>query len=141
MRAYTCSVFNCLVAVKIRPWQVLSTERFQGGTGKMKTQRFVVALALALLMLAGTSSAQTVEVTEVTPRGQVIVAKRQTLAVRYKDNDGTSVNMVGTTINPQAMGKAEVQRKEGRSRIRLEMENLGNTQALGAYYTTYILWA
>lgn len=107
----------------------------------MKTQKFVVALALALLMLAGNSLAQTVEVTEITPRGQVIVAKRQTLAIRYKDNDGTSVNMVGTALNPQAMGKAEVKRKEGRSRIRLEMENLGNPQALGAYYTTYILWA
>jgi outer membrane protein OmpA-like peptidoglycan-associated protein len=105
----------------------------------MKKHIFVVALAL--LMLAGNSLAQTVEVTEITPRGQVIVAKRQTLAVRYKDNDGTSVNMVGTTLNPQAMGKAEVKRKEGRSRIRLEMENLGNPQALGAYYTTYILWA
>jgi outer membrane protein OmpA-like peptidoglycan-associated protein len=70
-----------------------------------------------------------------------MTAKRHVLAVRYKDNDGTSVDMVGTTINPQANGKAEVKRKEGRTRVRLEIESLGNPQALGPYYTTYILWA
>jgi outer membrane protein OmpA-like peptidoglycan-associated protein len=107
----------------------------------MNIRRFTLASALALLTLAGNSLAQTVEVREVTPRGQVLLAKRQTLAVKYKDNDGTSVNMVGTTLNQQATGKAEVKRKEGRTRVGLTMENLGNPQALGAYYTTYILWA
>jgi outer membrane protein OmpA-like peptidoglycan-associated protein len=107
----------------------------------MKIRRFTIASALALMMLAGNSLAQTVEVTEVTPRGQMVAAKRHTLAIKYKDEDGTSVNMVGTQLNPQATGKAEVKRKEGRTRIRLEMENLGHPQALGAYYTTYLLWA
>ena len=107
----------------------------------MNIRRFTIASALLLVMLAGNSLAQTVEVTEINPRAQVVAAKRQTLAIRYKDDDGTSVNMVGTTLNPQAMGKAEVKRKEGRTRVRLEMDNIGNPQALGAYYTTYILWA
>ena len=107
----------------------------------MKLQRFVIASALLSFALAGSSLAQVVEVREVVPTAQVTVAKRATLAIRYKDEDGTSVNMVGTNVNPQAMGKAEVKRKEGRTRIRLEMENVGNPQALGAYYTTYILWA
>jgi outer membrane protein OmpA-like peptidoglycan-associated protein len=107
----------------------------------MNIRKFTTAAGLLLLVLAGSLPAQTVEVTEVTPRGQLVAAKRQTLAIRYKDDDGTSVNMVGTALNPQAMGKAEVKRKEGRTRVRLEMDNMGNPQALGAYYTTYILWA
>jgi outer membrane protein OmpA-like peptidoglycan-associated protein len=72
---------------------------------------------------------------------RVVIAKRHTLAIRYKDNDDTSVNMVGTTLNPQAVGKAEIKRKEGRTRIKLKMESLSHPQALGAYYTTFILWA
>jgi outer membrane protein OmpA-like peptidoglycan-associated protein len=107
----------------------------------MNIRKSIIATALLSFALAGNSFAQTVEVTEVTPRAQVMAAKRQTLAIRYKDDDGTSVNMVGTSLNPQAVGKAEVKRKEGRTRVRLEMENVGNPQALGAYYTTYILWA
>jgi outer membrane protein OmpA-like peptidoglycan-associated protein len=98
-------------------------------------------VALMLVSLAGAAIAQTVEVTRVTPESQVMVAKRTTLAVKYEDNDGTSVNMIGTNINPRAWGKAEVKRKEGRTRIKLEMQGVGHPQDLGAYYTTFILWA
>jgi outer membrane protein OmpA-like peptidoglycan-associated protein len=49
--------------------------------------------------------------------------------------------MAGTAIAPGVIGKAEVKRKEGRTRIRLEMRGLVNPQTLGAYYTTYVLWA
>lgn len=107
----------------------------------MLIKRLMTATALISFMLAATSFAQTVEVTRVVPTAQVTIAKRATLAVRYKDEDGTSVNMVGTNLNMQAAGKAEVKRKEGRTRVRLEMENIGHPQSLGAYYTTYILWA
>ncbi len=107
----------------------------------MILRRFIIATALFSLMLAANSFAQTVEVRREIPTAQVSVAKRATLAVTYKDEDGTSVNMVGTNLNRQAAGKAEVKRKEGRTRVRLEMENIGHPQALGAYYTTYILWA
>jgi len=105
----------------------------------MKT-RILLLLGALLAVFAINTAAQTVEVRQVTS-SQVIVEKRHTLAVRYKDNDETSVNITGTALNPQAVGKAEIKRKEGRTRVKLKMENLGNPQALGAYYTTYILWA
>lgn len=102
----------------------------------------LVWCSVALLLLAvGDAAAQTVEVRQVAPDDRVVIAKRHTLAIRYKDNDDTSVNVAGTTLNPQAFGKAEIKRKDGRTRIKLKMENLGHPQALGAYYTTYILWA
>ncbi len=98
-------------------------------------------IALALLVLPGSAVAQTVEATQVNLQAQVIVAKRTTLAVKYEENDGTSVNLIGTNINPRAMGKAEVKRTQGRTRVRLMMHRLGHPQTLGAYSTTFILWA
>lgn len=100
------------------------------------------ALFLAAIFLASfsaiTASAQRLQ------RGrtvEVIVAKRATLAIKYPEKDGTSVDMVGTAIQPRARGKAEVKRQDGRTRIKLEIENMENPQSLGAYYTTYVLWA
>jgi outer membrane protein OmpA-like peptidoglycan-associated protein len=101
----------------------------------------IMAAALVVSAFAGTSLAQTVEVRRVDPDAQVVMVKRHTLAIRYKDNDDTSVNVVGTALNPQVIGKAEVKRKDGRTRIKLKVRDLGHPQALGAYYTTYILWA
>jgi outer membrane protein OmpA-like peptidoglycan-associated protein len=94
-----------------------------------------------MLVLTGIALPQEIEVRRIQTAGPVIVAKRHTLAIRYKDNDDTSVNIVGTALNPQAMGKAEVKRKDGRTRLKLKMQNLGHPQSLGAYYTTYTLWA
>ena len=98
-------------------------------------------IALALLVLSGSAVAQTVDATRVTSQAQVVVAKRTTLAVKYEENDGTSVNLIGTNINPRAMGKAEVKRTQGRTRVRLMMQRLGHPQRLGAHATTFILWA
>ena len=103
--------------------------------------RAPLVFSLLIVMVAISSPAQTVEVRQVTSQGQVLIAKRHTLAIKYKDNDDTAVNIVGTALNPRTMGKAEVKRKEGRTRVKLTVQNLGHPQALGAYYTTYILWA
>ena len=97
--------------------------------------------ALLVFTVARNSPAQTVEVRRIQTAGPVLIAKRHTLAIRYKENDDTSVNITGTALNPQSMGKAEVKRKDGRTRVKLKVQNLGHPQALGAYYTTYILWA
>lgn len=107
----------------------------------MFIRRSASLIALALLVQPGSAVAQTVEATQVTSQAQVIVAKRTTLAVKYEENDGTSVNLIGTNINPRARGKAEVKRTEGRTRVRLMMQRLGHPQTLGAYSTTFILWA
>jgi len=72
---------------------------------------------------------------------QWVVAKRQVLAVTYNENKETAVTMSGTAIAPRVMGKADVEFKGGRTNIRLEMESFDNPQSLGAFYTTYVLWA
>jgi outer membrane protein OmpA-like peptidoglycan-associated protein len=104
----------------------------------MKISRLISASALFVMTFAGISFAQTVQVNN---SSQWVAARRQILAVKYIENNQTAVNMAGTSLVPRASGKADVEFKHGRSRIKLEMENLGHPQSLGAYYTTYILWA
>jgi outer membrane protein OmpA-like peptidoglycan-associated protein len=116
----------------------LSRNSFEQENSKMKISRFITASALFLMALAGTSFAQTIEVTNTS---QWVAARRQILAVKYIEDNQTAVNMAGTSLVPQATGKADIEFKHGRSKIKLEMENLGHPQSLGAYYTTYILWA
>jgi len=106
----------------------------------MKRVIFSVASVLLLLMLAGTVAAQSTRATEVTT-GQVMVAKRSILAVKYIEDKETAVNIVGTALAPRVMGKADVEFKHGRARVKLELENLPHPQSLGPYYTTFILWA
>lgn len=104
----------------------------------MNITRFITASALFLITLAGTISAQTVEVTNAS---QWVAAKRQVLAVKYNENNQTTVTMLGTAIAPRVMGKADVEYKKGRTNVRLEMDSFANPQSLGAFYTTYMLWA
>jgi hypothetical protein len=93
------------------------------------------------LVLSDVVISQTSEVRRIQTAGPMVIAKRHTLAIRYKDNDDTSVNIAGTALNPQTIGKVEVKRKDGRTRLKLKVHNLGHPQSLGAYYTTYIIWA
>ncbi len=63
------------------------------------------------------------------------------MAVKYNENNQTTVNMSGTAIAPRVMGKADVEFKQGRTNVRLEMASFDNPQSLGGFYTSYILWA
>ncbi len=103
---------------------------------KLKT----VFLFSALLLTLPVSTALAQSITEVRTE-QVVLAKRATLAIKYPEQQGTSVDMIGTAIQPRARGKAEVKRADGRTRIKLHLENLENPQNLGTFYTTYVLWA
>ncbi|HXG65641.1 MAG TPA: OmpA family protein [Blastocatellia bacterium] len=107
----------------------------------MNAQRLALASALLLPLFAGNGFAQTTDIATTTPGAQVMVAKRTILAVKYPENDGTEVDVVGTALNPRVTGKADVKRKEGRSRIKLRVQNLEHPQSLGAPYTAYVLWA
>ncbi len=107
----------------------------------MNSKRIIVASALIAVMIAVASFAPVVEAGQENANSQWMVVKRKTLAIRYKNNDSTAVNMVGSAIAPRAMGKAEIRNKNGSTRIKLEMTNLGNPQVIGSYYTTFVLWA
>ena len=108
----------------------------------MKITRFITASALFLTALVGAVSAQTVEVPNTSQwPSQWVAAKRHVMAVKYNENNQTTVNMSGTAIAPRVMGKADVEFKQGRTNVRLEMASFDNPQSLGGFYTSYILWA
>ena len=108
----------------------------------MKITRFITASALFLTALVGAVSAQTVEVANTSQwPSQWVAAKRHVMAVKYNENNQTTVNMSGTAIAPRVMGKADVEFKQGRTNVRLEMASFDNPQSLGGFYTSYILWA
>ncbi len=104
----------------------------------MNITRFLTASALLLTALVGVGFTQTVEVTKTS---HWIAVRRQILAVKYNESKQTTVTMAGTAIAPRVLGKADVEFKQGRTNVRLEMESFENPQSLGAFYTTYVLWA
>jgi hypothetical protein len=63
------------------------------------------------------------------------------LAVTHVGHTKSTIDVSGTAIAHKVRGRAEVEFKDGRARITLDMGNLGDPQRLGALYTTFILWA
>src|SRR6186997_2440284 len=105
----------------------------------MKTTRSMIAIASLLMAFAGVASAQDAPMPE--RPTYWAAARRQVLAVTYRENKQTTVTMSGTAISPRVMGKADVEFKQGRTNVRLEMTSFSTPQALGGFYTTYVLWA
>jgi len=101
----------------------------------MKTIRRIAVAIAALSALALISYGQRVVTTD------AIDVKRSTLAISYPEGHDSSVNIIGTSLSPTIDGKAKIERKSGRTRIKLDIDRLPNPQSLGAFYTTYILWA
>jgi outer membrane protein OmpA-like peptidoglycan-associated protein len=108
----------------------------------MKMTRLITAGALLLTASVGLISAQTVKVARTSQLPtHWVAAKRHVMAVTYNENNQTTVNMSSPAIAPRSIGKADVEFKQGRTNVRLEMESLANPQSLGGFYTSYVLWA
>lgn len=107
----------------------------------MNLKKTFIASAMIAVMIAVASLAQIVAAGQQTANSQWMAVKRKTLAIRYKNNDSTTISMAGSAIVPRALGKAEIKNKDGSTRIKLEMANLGNPQAISPYYTAFVLWA
>lgn len=83
-----------------------------------------------------------VEPMDQTPVFRVQVVSRTTKAVNYRHRGGsTTVDLKGTTLMPQAHGKAKVDSKAGRLEIDAEVSDLAGAQKFGTEYLTYVLWA
>jgi outer membrane protein OmpA-like peptidoglycan-associated protein len=96
-----------------------------------KSRRMFVALAAAAALLgASAASAQAAN-----------APRRTTLAITYGESASTHVDMIGSASLPGTVGEARIERKQGRTTVRLQMKELPHPQTLGAFYTTYIVWA
>jgi outer membrane protein OmpA-like peptidoglycan-associated protein len=96
-----------------------------------------ISVSVLMLLICTVCPAQTRA--RVTDSG--MIETRVTAAISYPQNETTSVDMAGSALIPAARGKAEVKRESGRTKIKFEISHLQHPQMLGAYYTTYVLWA
>jgi outer membrane protein OmpA-like peptidoglycan-associated protein len=95
---------------------------------------------LAALALA--QEATPVEPMDQTPVFRVKVIARTTKAVNYRHRGGsTMVDFKGTSLLPEAGGKAKVEGKEGRLQIDAELSRMQPATKFGGQYLTYVLWA
>ena len=85
----------------------------------MRFRALTIVVAGAFLLVG--SSTQSPVVRAATQASQSLFAKRATVAISYKEGNGTSIDMIGTALQPAVRGKAEVKRKDGRTRIAARM--------------------
>jgi outer membrane protein OmpA-like peptidoglycan-associated protein len=79
---------------------------------------------------------------ETVPLFRVQVVSRTLEAVNYRHLGGeTKVDMIGTTLMPEAKGDAHVDARHGRVVIGAKFDKLGPASQFGPEYLTYVLWA
>ncbi len=103
----------------------------------MKFQRLTILSAL-LMVIGALALAQSAPDATV---GQWSLVNRHTLAIQYPEGEDSTVDMTGTGLHSNVTGRAEAKRSGGRTRIKLRINNAPNPQGLGAFYTTYVIWA
>ena len=91
-------------------------------------RRALVTLALFLSAGSGLAHAEA-------------TAARSTLALTYREGQGSTVLIEGRGSLSGQLGRADVKRTEGRTRVKVKLDALPNPQTLGPLYTTYVLWA
>src|SRR5262245_26893969 len=101
---------------------------------KNRLSRMLMTLGVAGAFVAGNAAS--------TLAARSSPVRRSTLAITYGEGHSTNVAMVGSsTAGVFITGDANVKRKQGRTHVKLHMESLPHPQALGSFYTTYVLWA
>ena len=107
----------------------------------MKKLLGVVSFALIAIAVWAQDSQAPIQQDD-TPVFRVNVIARSTKAVNYRHRGGsTRVDFKGTTLMPEAKGKAKVDSKEGRLQINADFDKMRLASTYGAQYLTYVLWA
>src|SRR3990167_8206949 len=76
------------------------------------------------------------------PVFRVTVVGRTTPAINYRPRSGaTTIDFVGTPLQPQGRGHATVKGKDGAIEIDARFNKLQSAARFGPEYLTYVLWA
>jgi outer membrane protein OmpA-like peptidoglycan-associated protein len=76
------------------------------------------------------------------PIYKITVVGRDIPAINYFHRSGsTKIGFEGTSLLPQAKGRAEVNSLNGRTEIKAHFEGLVPANSFGVEYLTYVLWA
>lgn len=75
------------------------------------------------------------------PIYDLVLTKRSTSAVNYRERDSTKIDFRGTPLLPDARGVATVKSDRGRTGVEAKFEKLEAATKFGPEYLTYVLWA
>ncbi len=76
------------------------------------------------------------------PIFKVQVVSRSIQAVSYRNHSGwTKIDFQGTSLAPQAQGRADVNSRLGHMEIKLDVKHLPAARTFGPLFLTYVLWA
>jgi outer membrane protein OmpA-like peptidoglycan-associated protein len=110
--------------------------------GAVKTFWSLFCVLLLTACVAAQQETLTVEPMDQTPVFRVNVVSRTTKAVNYRHRGGsTTLDFKGTSLMPQATGRAKVDSKEGRLEINASFSRMEAPRKFGVEYLTYVLWA
>src|SRR5438270_5068686 len=102
----------------------------------------LISVLLMTLCAAAQQENTAVEPMDQTPVFRVNVVSRTTKAVNYRHRGCSKTDdFKGTSLMPQATGKAKVDSKAGRLEINAEFSHLQPANKFGVEYLTYVLWA
>jgi outer membrane protein OmpA-like peptidoglycan-associated protein len=110
----------------------------------MPTKRMlVIALALALSapVLAQDQTVQIANPNDTPPLYRVTVVERTTKAIDFRKGHDEKLDLIGTSLMPEARGNAKVEPHTGRVKIDVDFKNMKPAQTFGPEYLTYVLWA
>jgi outer membrane protein OmpA-like peptidoglycan-associated protein len=102
----------------------------------MRWNRKFMASLVCLAMIATVEAAQTQQ-----PEPAANVISGTVAAIGYPVGGGSiKVDMVGTTVAPQASGEAKTEAKTGGTTIGLKVAGMPQPTTIGAEFLTYVLW-
>src|SRR4051794_8632897 len=114
----------------------------------MFSKRLIVllfSLCLGLPVIAQQDSGETPQIAnpnDTPPLYRVNVVERTTKAIDYRHKgDSVKLDLVGTSLMPEARGEAKVEPHTGRIKIDVDFKNMKPAQTFGPEYLTYVLWA
>jgi outer membrane protein OmpA-like peptidoglycan-associated protein len=108
----------------------------------MKKTLALMSFALVAALCVAQQETTPVEHMDEMPVFRVKVVSRTTKAVNYRHRGGsTRVDFKGTSLMPEAGGKAKVDSKSGRLQINADFNHMQPANKFGAQYLTYVLWA
>lgn len=108
----------------------------------MKTVFRLLLMATVATIAVAQQDTPAVEPMDQTPIFRVNVVSRTTKAVNYRHRGGsTTVDLKGTSLMPQATGRAKVDSKAGRLEINAGLSHIERPSKFGVEYLTYVLWA
>jgi outer membrane protein OmpA-like peptidoglycan-associated protein len=108
----------------------------------IKSFRIFLVIPACLLALSQAQAQMQPQTQGSVPIYKITVVARTIPAISYRTLSGsTQIGFQGTTLMPNARGKARVTSRRTATRIQAQFNNMASPSSFGPEYLTYVLWA